>query len=486
MRLTTGNSGISSLSWTKGFQVTCRCTALSKSKVFSCFFELLDAVKLFMEEKDKDYPELSDLEWIMDLAFSVDMLCHLDRLNLTLQGKLKMLPDLVQSVFAFVNKLKLFEAHIQKGDLTHFHTLLKASEQVTSAALKKKRDRYATLVANLHESFVTRFCDLQLKRPQITFLVDPFNAETDCLKAPLVTDEAAAELEMIDLCEEDQLKAVLREGTVEFWKTLLGRYNIGKVIGEGHYAVVKECVERATGKEYALKIIDKTKWRGIKRSLKNEVSVLRMVKHPNIIMLKEDFNLPTKLYLVMELVKGGDLYNTMTPAVKFTERDASGMVYNLARALNYLHRRSIVHRDVKPENLLVFEHPDGTKTLKLGDFGLAMVVKGPLYTVCGTPTYLAPEIIAKIGYGLKVDIWAAGVITYILLCGFPPFRSECHQQEDLFEQILKGQLEYPSPYWDPISHSIKELIVQMLQMNPEERFSAQEILSHPWIIDHRK
>ncbi|XP_061610916.1 general transcription factor II-I repeat domain-containing protein 2A-like [Phyllopteryx taeniolatus] len=108
------------------------------------------------------------------------MLCHLDRLNLTLQ----------------------------------------ASEQVTSAALKKKRDRYATLVANLHESFVTRFCDLQLKRPQITFLVDPFNAETDCLKAPLVTDEAAAELEMIDLCEEDQLKAVLREGTVEFWKSV--------------------------------------------------------------------------------------------------------------------------------------------------------------------------------------------------------------------------------------------------------------------------
>lgn len=198
----------------------CTVRWLSKSKVLSRFFELLDAVKLFMEEKDKDYPELSDLEWIMDLAFSVDMLCHLDRLNLTLQGKLKMLPDLVQSVFAFVNKLKLFEAHIQKGDLTHFHTLLKASEQVTSAALKKKRDRYATLVANLHESFLTRFCDLQLKRPQITFLVDPFNAETDCLKAPLVTDEAAAELEMIDLCEEDQLKAVLREGTVEFWKSV--------------------------------------------------------------------------------------------------------------------------------------------------------------------------------------------------------------------------------------------------------------------------
>uniref|UniRef100_H3C8M4 HAT C-terminal dimerisation domain-containing protein n=1 Tax=Tetraodon nigroviridis TaxID=99883 RepID=H3C8M4_TETNG len=178
----------------------CTVRWLSKSKVLSRFFELLDAVKLFMEEKDKDYPELSDLEWIMDLAFLVDMLCHLNRLNLTLQGKLQMLPDLVQ-IYAI--KLKLFEAHIQKGDFTHFQIMLKA--------MKKKRDRYVTLVENLRESFVTRFCDLQLKRPQITFLVDPFNAGTDCLKAPLVTDEAAAELEMIDLCEEDQLKAVLRK-----------------------------------------------------------------------------------------------------------------------------------------------------------------------------------------------------------------------------------------------------------------------------------
>ncbi|KAI0209916.1 Zinc finger MYM-type protein 6, partial [Lamellibrachia satsuma] len=152
----------------------CTVRWLSKGKVLSRFFELLDAVKLFMEEKDKDYPELSDLKWIMDLAFLVDMLCHLDRLNLTLQGKLKMLPDLVQSVFAFVNKLKLFKTHIQKGDLTHFPTLLKASGQVTSAALNKQTARYVTLVENLHESFVTRFHDLQLKRPQITFFVDPF------------------------------------------------------------------------------------------------------------------------------------------------------------------------------------------------------------------------------------------------------------------------------------------------------------------------
>ncbi|KAK1890479.1 General transcription factor II-I repeat domain containing protein 2A [Dissostichus eleginoides] len=198
----------------------CTVRWLSKGKVLSRFFELLDAVKLFMEEKDKDYPELSDPKWIMDLAFLVDMLCHLDRLNLDLQGKLKMLPDLVQSVFAFVNKLKLFKTHLQKGELAHFPSLLKAGAQATGSTRKKQTARYATLVETLQENFATRFHDLHVKRPQITFLVDPFNAETDCLKAPLVKDEAVAELEMIELSEDDRLKPVLREGTLEFWKTV--------------------------------------------------------------------------------------------------------------------------------------------------------------------------------------------------------------------------------------------------------------------------
>ncbi|XP_030590784.1 serine/threonine-protein kinase DCLK2 isoform X2 [Archocentrus centrarchus] len=261
------------------------------------------------------------------------------------------------------------------------------------------------------------------------------------------------------------------------------KYKIGKVIGDGNFAVVKECVERSTGKEFALKIIDKTKCSGKEHLIESEVAVLRKVKHPNIIMLIEEVDTPSELYLVMELVKGGDLFDAITSSAKYTERDASIMVYNLAGALKYLHSINVVHRDIKPENLLVFEYPDGTKSLKLGDFGLATVVEGPLYTVCGTPTYVAPEIIAESGYGLKVDIWAAGVITYILLCGFPPFRSDNNQQEDLFDQILRGRLDFPSPYWDNITDSAKELIGKMLQVNSEARYTAQDILSHPWVTD---
>ncbi|XP_060090678.1 serine/threonine-protein kinase DCLK1 isoform X1 [Heteronotia binoei] len=275
---------------------------------------------------------------------------------------------------------------------------------------------------------------------------------------------------------------VLEEG-FQVPASIAERYKVGRTIGDGNFAIVKECIERSTGREYALKIIKKSKCRGKEHMIQNEVSILRRVKHPNIVLLIEEMDMPTELYLVMELVKGGDLFDAITSTNKYTERDASGMLYNLASAIKYLHSLNIVHRDIKPENLLVYEHQDGSKSLKLGDFGLATIVDGPLYTVCGTPTYVAPEIIAETGYGLKVDIWAAGVITYILLCGFPPFRGSGEDQEVLFDQILMGQVDFPSPYWDNVSDSAKELITMMLQVDIDQRFSALQVLEHPWVND---
>uniref|UniRef100_A0A8C4EE19 non-specific serine/threonine protein kinase n=1 Tax=Dicentrarchus labrax TaxID=13489 RepID=A0A8C4EE19_DICLA len=261
------------------------------------------------------------------------------------------------------------------------------------------------------------------------------------------------------------------------------RYKVGRMLGDGNFAVVRECVEHSTGREYALKIINKGKCRGKEHMIQNEVAILRRVKHPNIVLLIEEMDTYNELYLVMELVKGGDLFDAITSANRYTERDASGMLYNLANAIKYLHTLNIVHRDIKPENLLVYEHADGSKSLKLGDFGLATVVDGPLYTVCGTPTYVAPEIIAETGYGLKVDIWAAGVITYILLCGFPPFRGSSDDQEVLFDQILMGQLEFPLPYWDNVSETAKELIRSMLEVEVDQRYTALQVLEHPWVTD---
>uniref|UniRef100_A0A4W4F301 Serine/threonine-protein kinase DCLK2 n=1 Tax=Electrophorus electricus TaxID=8005 RepID=A0A4W4F301_ELEEL len=261
------------------------------------------------------------------------------------------------------------------------------------------------------------------------------------------------------------------------------RYKVGRTIGDGNFAVVRECVERSSSREYALKVINKAKCRGKEHMIQNEVSILRKVKHPNIVLLIEEMDTLHELYLVMELVKGGDLFDAITSTNEYTERDASGMLFNLASAIKYLHGLNIVHRDIKPENLLVYEHQDGSRSLKLGDFGLATVVSGPLYTVCGTPTYVAPEMITEAGYGLQVDIWAAGVITYILLCGFPPFRGSANDQEVLFDQILTGQLDFPLPYWENVSDTAKELITCMLQVEVNQRYTALQVLEHPWVND---
>uniref|UniRef100_T1IPD7 Serine/threonine-protein kinase DCLK2 n=1 Tax=Strigamia maritima TaxID=126957 RepID=T1IPD7_STRMM len=263
-------------------------------------------------------------------------------------------------------------------------------------------------------------------------------------------------------------------------------YDVGKIIGDGNFAVVRECIDKKTRKEFALKIIDKTKCKGKEQMIENEVSILRRVHHSNIVLLLEEYDLDNELYLVMELLKGGDLFDAIAGATKYTERDASKMINNLASALAYLHSRNIVHRDIKPENLLVFDDENGCKSLKLGDFGLAVEINEShelLYTVCGTPTYVAPEILAETGYGKKVDMWATGVIMYILLCGFPPFVSQTNNQDELFDQILAGRYEFTSPYWDDISNSAKELIVNLLQVDVDGRFSAVQTISHPWVAD---
>ncbi|XP_058806523.1 serine/threonine-protein kinase GD17699-like [Phymastichus coffea] len=265
--------------------------------------------------------------------------------------------------------------------------------------------------------------------------------------------------------------------------SLKSNYSIGHIIGDGNFAVVRQCSHKTSGTCYALKIIDKYKCQGKEAMLLREVTILRQVSHPNIISLIEDQETNDHLFLVMELMKGGDLFDAIARVTKFSEHDASVMISHLCYALAYLHSQQIVHRDVKPENLLVQIHNDRIRCLKLGDFGLAQIVHEPLYTICGTPTYVAPEILAEIGYGLKIDVWAAGVILYILLCGFPPFVATDNKQEKLFERILCGQYEFRSPYWDRISQGAKELISNMLQTQPELRFSAEDVLDHPWLSD---
>ncbi|CAH8464265.1 unnamed protein product [Schistosoma bovis] len=252
----------------------------------------------------------------------------------------------------------------------------------------------------------------------------------------------------------DKLKSVYTAVGVTYVSDpdyLSKRYQVGRKLGDGNFAIVKLGKRRDTNDQYALKIIEKSKLTGKEAMLLNEIHILHHCRHPNIVRLYEEFETASEIWLVMEFIKDGDLFDGITQATKFTEPIAAGIVSDLASALFYLHCRSIVHRDLKPENILLLRQKNGQIRVKLADFGLALVVKKSMYTVCGTPTYIAPEILEESGYGLEVDMWALGIITYIMLCGFAPFRSTDRRQSKLFESIKRGHFVFLSPYWDNIS-----------------------------------
>ncbi|KFD62739.1 hypothetical protein M514_09197 [Trichuris suis] len=262
---------------------------------------------------------------------------------------------------------------------------------------------------------------------------------------------------------------------------LRDRFEWGPLLGDGNFAVVHECIHKSTGKTYAVKVIDKRKCRNKEQIIENEVRLLSRVRHEYVVQLHDSISLKDLHLLVLEFVPGGDLFDALVAARTFPEATAAHMMQNLMSALAHLHSMDIVHRDVKPENLLIYETGDGWKYIKLADFGLATELNDPLFDICGTPTYVAPEMLAEGGYGLKVDVWAAGVILYIMLCGYPPFVSETGAQEDLFEAILSGKYAFVEQHWRGISNAAKMLVNGMLQLNADDRYSSTEVLSHPWI-----
>uniref|UniRef100_A0AAR2JKT5 Protein kinase domain-containing protein n=1 Tax=Pygocentrus nattereri TaxID=42514 RepID=A0AAR2JKT5_PYGNA len=256
-------------------------------------------------------------------------------------------------------------------------------------------------------------------------------------------------------------------------------YELREKLGEGSFSEVRVAQHRRTQKLVAVKCIRKRALKGKESMLENEIAVLRRLVHENIISLEETFETPTKLYLVMTLVTGGELLDRILERGSYTEKDASRVIKQVLEAVQYLHQLGIVHRDLKPENLL-YETPLEDSKIVISDFGLSkMEDQGALSTACGTPAYVAPELLQQKTYGKEVDLWALGVISFILLCGYPPFYDENDSQ--LYKQIVKADFEFDSPYWDDISHSAKDFIVHLLQKDPERRFNCEQALQHPWI-----
>ncbi|XP_047194689.1 calcium/calmodulin-dependent protein kinase type II delta 1 chain isoform X23 [Hippoglossus stenolepis] len=259
-------------------------------------------------------------------------------------------------------------------------------------------------------------------------------------------------------------------------------YQLYEELGKGAFSVVRRCMKISTGQEYAAKIINTKKLSARDhQKLEREARICRLLKHPNIVRLHESISEEGFHYLVFDLVTGGELFEDIVAREYYSEADASHCIQQILESVNHCHVNGIVHRDLKPENLLLASKLKGA-AVKLADFGLAIEVQGDQqawFGFAGTPGYLSPEVLRKDPYGKPVDMWACGVILYILLVGYPPFWDE--DQHRLYQQIKAGAYDFPSPEWDTVTPEAKDLINKMLTINPAKRVTATDALKHPWI-----
>ena len=275
------------------------------------------------------------------------------------------------------------------------------------------------------------------------------------------------------------------ENESENFIELCKKYSYGKYLGEGSYATVRLVTEKATGEQYAMKIINRSGQKVTskrKEASYDEVNVLSRLSHPNIVNTKDIFMTENKTYIVMELVKGGDLFSRIMEHGYFSERNTRFIIRQVLEGIKYLHSQGIAHRDLKPENIMMVS--DESLDVKIADFGLSRMVDSGSFmsTLCGTPNYVAPEVIQRKGYTNSVDIWSIGVITYVLISSSLPFFSDSKDElGSLYAKIVKGDFEFrKKEVWDPVSQECKDFIRSLLVVDPEARPTAVEALENPW------
>nr|XP_009682995.1 PREDICTED: serine/threonine-protein kinase 33 isoform X1 [Struthio camelus australis]XP_009682996.1 PREDICTED: serine/threonine-protein kinase 33 isoform X1 [Struthio camelus australis]XP_009682997.1 PREDICTED: serine/threonine-protein kinase 33 isoform X1 [Struthio camelus australis]XP_009682998.1 PREDICTED: serine/threonine-protein kinase 33 isoform X1 [Struthio camelus australis] len=264
-------------------------------------------------------------------------------------------------------------------------------------------------------------------------------------------------------------------------------YSFGRKLGQGSFGVVIEVKHKDTGKKWAIKKVNRKKaGSSAMKLLEREVSILKRVNHDHIIHLEEVFETPKRVYLVMELCEDGELKKILHSKGHFTENETRHIIQSLASAIAYLHKKDIVHRDLKLENILVKssdidEANEMKLNIKVTDFGLAVQKAGGsvFQSICGTPIYMAPEVISAHDYSQQCDIWSIGVIMYMLLCGEPPFTASL--EEKLFELIRKGDLYFKNTVWDTVSEAAKQVLRLLLRVDPAHRITANELLDNQWI-----
>jgi len=257
-------------------------------------------------------------------------------------------------------------------------------------------------------------------------------------------------------------------------------YDIGREIGTGGFSVVHEATSRSSREKFAVKIIKKQAIEGDDiKLLKREIQIMKQLNHPNILKLFEVYEDASSFYLVLELVQGKELFDKIVERGQYSEKDAAHIVRQILSAVSYLHQHDIAHRALKPENLLSAGSGDD-EVIKIADFGFSKNFgEEKLMTSCGSPGYVAPEVLTCDQYDKSVDMWSVGVILYILLCGYPPFYAD--NAPALFKKIMEVQYDFDDPSWEDVSNDAKNLIRHLLVREPSARYTAEKCLQDPWV-----
>uniref|UniRef100_A0A8C5AWL5 CaM kinase-like vesicle-associated, like n=1 Tax=Gadus morhua TaxID=8049 RepID=A0A8C5AWL5_GADMO len=267
---------------------------------------------------------------------------------------------------------------------------------------------------------------------------------------------------------------------------VIDKYEIGQVLKAKEFCELCLAKDRQTEKVFVCKKFLKKDGRKVRKAAKNEIMILKMVNHPNILQLIDTFETRKEYFIIQELATGGDVFDWILDQGNYTERDASNVIRQVLEAVAYLHSLNIVHRNLKLENLMYYTENNHNKVV-LRDFYLSKFENGSITEPCGTPEYLAPEVVARHRYGRPVDCWAVGVIMYILLSGNPPFYDETEEENTdlhnriIFCRIVAGEFEFDTPYWDDISPAAKELVCRLMEVDQMLRITAQDALWHEWI-----